>query len=178
MPKRNRLVKFFQAFSISRPASLLRLPGLQAHYHDFLLYDSELVKLVALLVFKFYEQFWWPAAATGDQVSSDDGKSRALYYATMVQQAAANMELLQDNDLGMVDRLRQQESAQLDQFLADRHTANDGSEKLTFLRNLVEQVKSTTHKTSEHTSKTENIEQDVDLDYVPNESDDEDRQCK
>jgi len=42
--KRNRLVKFMQAFTILGPSSSLELPGMELQYYDFMLADDDLHK--------------------------------------------------------------------------------------------------------------------------------------
>jgi SNF2 family DNA or RNA helicase len=117
--KRNRLVKFLQAIVVSRPASLMKLKGMRKQYYDFELNEDDQAavvfhtkKLVDSLKKRGGSDLY-----LGD-LSTNDGKTRAMYHAIRAQQHCANPCLIKDRVQSAEDRIRSQGRRLLDQFLA------------------------------------------------------------
>ncbi|KAK5171130.1 uncharacterized protein LTR77_004274 [Saxophila tyrrhenica] len=127
--KWNRLVKFLLGAGISRPISLLDLPGLDIEVHAFLFTDKKVLSLVCLLVKKFVE-----AVVSGGMVNpacaGGKGARSAIYYATAAQQLVAHPHMISQTDRKKLDAMQEEASKLMDSYLTKYPAHQEGSLEL------------------------------------------------
>lgn len=97
LSKRNRLIKFLQAFVVSRPVTLLNLKGLRLQYQNFRITEDD-ESIVAYYTKKCIDALRRRQSSrlyTGD-MSTSDSKAFAMICAIRAQQHCANNTLIQE----------------------------------------------------------------------------------
>jgi SNF2 family DNA or RNA helicase len=175
--KRNRLIKFLQAFVISRPATLLELEGMEKQSFEFLLTEDD-AALVVYYVDKFLRAMRKTPGSQlhiGDSSSNgykNDYKTMGMLQAMKAQQVCANRNMVRHQATSLDEVGHAQGKRLLEEYQTTAsELANKGLMK-GLLQSLTERAKTTRPRQNESlvrggngASVSEEVEE-MDLDTV------------